>query len=380
MQESGGVGRRAAGLTIIGLAGSLVFSGCQGAGSEAESPLEQLAELSTSVKFDSKTFGVPASPRVTTLKRVPKGGGREQVGKPYKVRGKWYYPKDQPGYVKTGKASWYGPNFHGRLTANGEIYDMHHLSAAHKTFPLPSYAMVTNMQNGNKVMVRINDRGPFAHGREIDVSAETAELLGFKSAGTADVKVEYVGRAPVDGDDTKMLMASFQPGDGGATTTRTPDSMMMAAAQSRSATERLAVANAYGEELPGVQAPGAPVPQGRPTNAGDSFAASLFRNSFAEERRGNGAAGALQKFAAFPRPAPDASDNGQQAETIALGLIDDALLARVGAVARGEGTLTVDDGADSRTAKIVVEAGADADGLLRRLWQVGARDAFVVRD
>ncbi|WP_275949682.1 septal ring lytic transglycosylase RlpA family protein [Jiella avicenniae] len=380
MQESGGVGRRAAGLTIIGLAGSLALSGCQGAGSEAGSPLEQLAELSTSVKFASKTYGVPASPRVTAMKRVPKGGGRAQVGKPYKVRGKWYYPKDQPGYVKTGKASWYGPNFHGRLTANGEIYDMHHLSAAHKTFPLPSYAMVTNLQNGNKVMVRINDRGPFAHGREIDVSAETAELLGFKSMGTADVKVEYVGRAPVDGDDTKMLMASFQPGDAGRSTPRTPDSLMMAAAQTRGATERLAVANAYGEELPGVQVPGAPVPQGRPTKAGESFAASLFRNSFAEERRRNGAAGALQKFAAFPKPATSMADEGRQAETIALGLIDDALLARVGAVATGEGRLAVEGDADTRTAKIVVAAGVDTDALLQRLWQVGARDAFVVHD
>lgn len=379
MQESGGVGRRTAGLLIVGLAGSLALSGCQGAASDAESPLEQLAELSTSVKFDSKTFGVPASPRVTTLKRVPKGGGRAQVGKPYKVRGKWYYPKDQPGYVKTGKASWYGPNFHGRLTANGEIYDMHHLSAAHKTFPLPSYAMVTNLKNGNKVMVRINDRGPFAHGREIDVSAETAELLGFKSAGTADVKVEYVGRAPVDGDDTKLLMASFEPGDGA--TTRTPDGLMMAAAQTRSATERLAVANAYGEELPGVQAP---VPGGRPAAAPGtskgSFAASLFRNSFAEERRGNGATGALQKFAAFPRPAPAANADGELIETIALGQIDDALLARVGAVATGEGRLTVEEGADARSAKILVQAGTDTDALLQRLWQVGATDAFVVRD
>ncbi|WP_329610493.1 septal ring lytic transglycosylase RlpA family protein [Jiella pelagia] len=378
MQESGGVGRRTAGLLIVGLAGSLALSGCQGAASDAESPLEQLAELSTSVKFDSKTFGVPASPRVTTLKRVPKGGGRAQVGKPYKVRGKWYYPKDQPGYVKTGKASWYGPNFHGRLTANGEIYDMHHLSAAHKTFPLPSYAMVTNLKNGNKVMVRINDRGPFAHGREIDVSAETAELLGFKSAGTADVKVEYVGRAPVDGDDTKLLMASFEPGDGA--TTRTPDGLMMAAAQTRSATERLAVANAYGEELPGVQAP---VPGGRPAAAPGtskgSFAASLFRNSFAEERRQGGAAGALQRFAVANPAFEDAAD-GDATETIVLGQIDDALLARVGAVATGEGRLTVDKGADVRTAKIAVAAGADADALLQRLWQVGATDAFVVRD
>lgn len=134
------------------------------------------------------------------------------VGKPYRVRGKWYTPKDEPGYDRAGLASWYGPNFHGRLTANGEIYDQYHLSAAHPTFPLPSYARVTNKKNGNSVIVRVNDRGPFAHGRIIDLSNRAAELLDMKHEGVAAVRVEYVGRAPVDGDDTPYLMASYQPG------------------------------------------------------------------------------------------------------------------------------------------------------------------------
>ncbi|WP_425494041.1 septal ring lytic transglycosylase RlpA family protein [Hoeflea alexandrii] len=134
------------------------------------------------------------------------------MGKPYRVRGKWYTPKEDPNYDKAGLASWYGPNFHGRLTANGEIYDQFHLSAAHPTFPLPSYARVTNKKNGNSVIVRVNDRGPFAHGRIIDLSNKAAQLLDMKHEGVAAVRVQYVGRAPVEGDDTRYLMASYQPG------------------------------------------------------------------------------------------------------------------------------------------------------------------------
>lgn len=134
------------------------------------------------------------------------------VGKPYRVRGKWFTPKEEPGYDRAGLASWYGPNFHGRLTANGEIYDQYHLSAAHPTFPLPSYARVTNKKNGNSVVVRVNDRGPFAHGRIIDLSNQAAQLLDMKHEGVAAVRVQYMGRAPVEGDDTPYLMASFRPG------------------------------------------------------------------------------------------------------------------------------------------------------------------------
>jgi rare lipoprotein A len=149
---------------------------------------------------------------LTTAKRPKKGGGRSMVGKPYRIRGKWFTPKEEPGYDRAGLASWYGPNFHGRLTANGEIYDQYHLSAAHPTFPLPSYARVTNKKNGNSVVVRVNDRGPFAHGRIIDLSKQAAQLLDMKHEGVAAVRVQYMGRAPVEGDDTPYLMASFRPG------------------------------------------------------------------------------------------------------------------------------------------------------------------------
>lgn len=170
--------------------------------------------ISDKQQFSAAEYGVPASPRVSTARSPRKGGGRDMVGKPYRVRGKWYTPKEEPGYDKAGLASWYGPNFHGRLTANGEIYDQFHLSAAHPTFPLPSYARVTNKKNGHSVIVRVNDRGPYAHGRIIDISGKAAELLDMKRDGVAAVRVEYVGRAPTEGDDTPFLMASYRPAGG----------------------------------------------------------------------------------------------------------------------------------------------------------------------
>ncbi len=162
-------------------------------------------------KFDPKKYGVSGSPRmVAEGKPVPKGGGRYVVGKPYKIAGKWYKPNLDPDYDKTGRASWYGKTFHGRQTANGEVFDMNALTAAHTTMPLPSYARVTNTHNGRSVIVRVNDRGPFHGNREIDLSKRVAELLDFKSRGTANVRVQYVGKARLDGRDGEYLMASYR--------------------------------------------------------------------------------------------------------------------------------------------------------------------------
>jgi rare lipoprotein A len=164
--------------------------------------------------FAESEYGVKASPRVFLKDgRIQRGGGRDQLGKPYQVRGKWYYPKEDKNYAKVGLASWYGDAFHGRLTANGEVYDMTHLTAAHPTMPLPSYARVTNLKTGSSVIVRVNDRGPYHDGRIIDVSERAAQMLDYANIGTAQVKVEYVGRAPLDGDDDKYLMASYHPGN-----------------------------------------------------------------------------------------------------------------------------------------------------------------------
>ena len=152
-----------------------------------------------SSKVDPK-YGVSASPRVVQFgEPVPKGGGTYRVGKPYMVGGQTYSPEENTDYSAEGIASWYGDDFHGRRTANGEVYDMQSISAAHPTLPIPSYARVTNLANQRSIIVRVNDRGPYHAGRLIDLSARTARLLGFQDNGTARVRVEYVGRASLGG-------------------------------------------------------------------------------------------------------------------------------------------------------------------------------------
>jgi rare lipoprotein A len=143
---------------------------------------------------------------------VPRGGGQYLVGRPYTIAGRTYRPSENSAYSAVGMASWYGDAFHGRRTANGEVYDMRSLSAAHPTMPLPSYARVTNLANGYSIVVRVNDRGPFHGGRVMDVSSRVADLLDFKSLGTARVKVEYVGRAPLEGSDDSTLLATLRTG------------------------------------------------------------------------------------------------------------------------------------------------------------------------
>ena len=181
------------------LAGALLcavlVSGCSGG-------------LGTLTKFSPSKWGA-ASPRVTTSSNVAKGGGRSMVGKPYQVAGRWYTPRVDTSYDKTGRASWYGENFHGRLTANGEVFDQNALSAAHPTLPLPSYVRVTNLENNRSLIVRVNDRGPFVADRLIDLSRRSADMLGYLNKGVARVRVQYVGPAPLEGDDTRVLLASL---------------------------------------------------------------------------------------------------------------------------------------------------------------------------
>jgi rare lipoprotein A len=145
------------------------------------------------------------------------GGGTYKVGTPYQIGGVWYYPKEDPFYAETGIASWYGEDFHGKLTANGERYNMDALTAAHRTLPLPTIVRVTNLENGKSLRLRVNDRGPYARGRIIDVSRRAADLLGFQRNGTARVRVEYEGRGKV-ADPTQS--ADLDPNHAPATPVR----------------------------------------------------------------------------------------------------------------------------------------------------------------
>jgi len=133
--------------------------------------------------------------------------GNYKVGNPYQIDGIWYYPKVDYEYDETGIASWYGPNFHGKTTANGEIYDMNALTAAHRTLPMPSIVEVTNLENGRKIRLTVNDRGPYAKGRIIDISRKGAQLLGFQVNGTAKVRVRVLA------DESRALARQIQGGD-----------------------------------------------------------------------------------------------------------------------------------------------------------------------
>lgn len=161
----------------------LALTGCSGSGPDTPP--------ATMAAADPFVPGATADPRF-------------KLGKPYAINGVWYRPAVDWGYVEEGIASWYGPQFHGRATANGERFDMNALSAAHRTLPLPSIVDVTNLENGRSLRLRVNDRGPFAHNRIIDVSRSAAKALGFYRKGTARVRVRLV-------TDESMRLAGLMP-------------------------------------------------------------------------------------------------------------------------------------------------------------------------
>ncbi len=134
--------------------------------------------------------------------------GTYKVGSPYQIDGVWYYPAEDPDYGETGIASWYGVPFHGKRTANGAIYDMNALTAAHRTLPMPFQVRVTNLDNGRSIVLTINDRGPYARARIIDVSRRAAQLLGFKEKGTTPVRVEAV---PGQGLEKPLIAEAEDP-------------------------------------------------------------------------------------------------------------------------------------------------------------------------
>src|SRR6202161_2096597 len=230
--------------------------------------LANCASSGLSSRVDPK-YGVSSSPRVVALgDPVPKGGGTYRVGKPYTVAGQLYVPEENTSYRQEGLASWYGDDFHGRLTANGEVFDMTSLSAAHPTLPMPCYARVTNLANGKSLIVRVNDRGPYHGNRVMDVSSRAAELLEFKGNGVARVRVEYVGRAPLEGSDDRQLIATLRTG------VPAPSPSLV----------RLASARAFVPEVPsGRPIHGeVPMPEGRPYSLGATSADQASINATSE--------------------------------------------------------------------------------------------------
>ncbi len=194
---------RSALLLGLGAVAAFGFAGC------AQQPQQLAAASHGKEYFPSSKYG-PISRRVVADGQpVPHGGGQYLVGKPYTVAGQTYYPSERH-VVQVGNASWYGDAFHGRLTANGEIYDRDGFTAAHPTLPLPSYARVTNLRNNTSMIVRVNDRGPYASNRIMDVSGGVAQALDFKRTGTAKVKVEYIARASLAGSDDAKLLATLR--------------------------------------------------------------------------------------------------------------------------------------------------------------------------
>lgn len=272
-----------------------------------------LANCGSSDKLLSKVdpkYGVSASPRVVELgQAVPKGGGTYRVGRPYVVAGRTYFPEEDPRYRAEGLASWYGEDFHGRLTANGEIFDMESISAAHPTLPIPSYARVTNVRNGRSIIVRVNDRGPYHGNRLIDVSHKAAHLLDFRRHGTARVRVEYVGRAPLEGTDDRQLQATLRQGEPAPAPSRVmvasarpfvPDfgspvagrapmpperpyalgqGMGQAQVQQASATDTTAMARADSRRPPHMEAAAAPLPSSPSRSPISAFAPTRYDGS-----------------------------------------------------------------------------------------------------
>lgn len=367
--------------------------------------------------FAESEYGVKASPRVASgMFGIKRGGGRDQLGKPYQVRGKWYYPKEERKYSKVGSASWYGDAFHGRLTANGEIYDMTHLTAAHPTMPLPSYARVTNTATGSSVIVRVNDRGPYHDGRIIDLSKRAAEMLDYAHNGTAKVKVDYVGRAPLDGHDEQYLMASYQPGNKPLDpSVGLPTGVMIAM---NGATPNAVLGSAGTAPFPGqlsnsrgeaafqpmlaAQAPAAgeillpdfgPIAPERP-DFGDSrppFAVASL--SYADERVGS----ATQAFvamdgmsssdivASWKRANPGDARTDKAGEYVAVGTYEDAAKAeRMVEALSGVGKATVEksetDGHAWYSVALRSDGRRNIDSMLETAWSSGATDALVVRD
>lgn len=357
----------------------------------AHEPKEGLAGADSKEFFAESEYQVAASPRAGDEgSDMRRGGGREKIGKPYKVKGKWYRPAEDPDYRRVGAASWYGDAFHGRLTANGEVYDMAHLTAAHPTMPLPSYARVTNQLNGRSLVVRVNDRGPFARGRIIDLSKQAARMLDYTDDGVAEVEVEYVGRAPLHGRDDEFLMASYEPGDdaggdGGAV----PGTLL---AMNETSPETSAGATAFdGQRQPGdtVLPDTGPLVPDRPEIADRGGQGALQLLSYAGQPDRHPGARAFDRVVGA-NPAEKEPERSRQAGDgpnayVAAGTWSSRKEAeRQRAALDGFGRAAVkrtrEDDGTYFVLTVHPDGRDDIDRVLEAAWAAGADGAFVVRD
>ena len=275
---------------------------------------------------------------------LPPSAGVYKVGQPYQVDNVWYYPREQPDYDETGIASWYGRTFYGRHTANGETYDGNQLTAAHKTLPMPVNVRVTNLENGKSLVVRVNDRGPYARGRIIDLSKRAAELLDVVQSGTARVRVTYLSRADLNGrpppSETPPEIASALP----------------AVPSGKVDTEALNIV------------PGAPVAP--PPRANRMPAAPIPPQLFAE----NQPSGQVTRV-----PVPPATRLYVQLGAFSKLENAKTLLAKVGGDLRIS-TLQRNGQTLYRVRTAPLTSVADADAALSRITGAGANDAHIVVD
>lgn len=395
MRDKKGAGM-ARGFAVLLAGGSaMLLAGC------VESPSVVAQKSSSKEYFSEAAYGVKASPRVAVAgEKVAQRTGRYQLGDAYKVKGRWYKPRLDADYKKVGSASWYGSAFNGRLTANGEVYDMARLTAAHPTMPLPSYARVTNLENGNSVIVRVNDRGPFEQNRIIDLSKRAAQLLDCHDSGLAKVEVAYVGPAPLEGHDDQYLMASYEPGDGGVPNPSIgmPTGVMVAMNGSTPTTQVGGAQMAFASQ-PGLAGAltlpsSGPIIPDRPETIAEGQAVPLL--SYADRR----VASATQAFSKVLGAAPsmtaeDVAGSWQRtsrttAPTPARGYLalgswssrDEALREMKALDPFGKPVMEVsqEDGATRYSLSLYADGRYDLDAMLEHAWKAGAPDAFAVRD
>lgn len=349
--------------------------------------------------FSEDEYGVKSSPRVVSSDNVPKGGGHFKLGSPYKVAGRWYVPREDPNYQATGVASWYGADFHGRKTANGEVFDAKAFTAAHPTLPLPCYAYVTNLENGKTVLVRVNDRGPYVNDRLIDMSYAAAKHLGYTNNGRARVRVRFAGLAPLNGDDSRerQFLASQESGQPPGNWAPPPPKRAYASAEPRYQSGYQSGNRAGYQELPAdssdrwsatsYRAALAGKPDRAPA-AASQFQPFVQRASLSAPSRDDGrmSLSSPQPFAKpfAPGAAPQRFDNGRM--YVQVGIFRDRsnaerLRRELGSLGPVEvAPLQVGTGAEAYRVRVGPFSEADASRTQSRIATYGVANTAIVND